>query len=65
MKKVQPEWISESEAAKLMGYVPKVFRWYVRKGKLDIDYTKINYKTYEYDRNSIERYKLQHSTIAA
>ena len=63
MKK-QIEWISENEAAKLMGYVPKVFRWYVRKGKLPIDYTKLNYKTYEYEKGSIDRYKLANSTLA-
>ena len=61
----KPDWISEVEAAALMGYQPKVFRRYARSGKLSINYTRVNHRTYEYNKNDIDEWKIQHSTIAA
>jgi hypothetical protein len=57
------EWISEIEAAEMMGYKKEVFRRYVREGKLPgIINTKLNYKTYEYCKLSIDKYKEEHSS---
>jgi|GEM_PF-2475612 len=64
MAKKQIEWIEESEAAKTLGYKPKTLRQYAREGKLPIDYTKLNYRTYQYEKGSIDRYKLANSTLS-
>lgn len=64
MKKVNYDWISEKEAAALMGYAKTTLRRYCREGRLRITFTQVNYKTYEYCRNSISQYKEQRSSSA-
>jgi predicted site-specific integrase-resolvase len=65
MNKIKNDWISEAEAAKLMGYEPATLRRYAREGKVNIVFTRVNYKTYEYCRNSIELHKLSKSSAIA
>jgi DNA-binding transcriptional MerR regulator len=63
MNKQKVNWISENEAAKLMNYQPKTLRRYAREGRLQIAYTKVNYKTYEYNQYDIDIHKMNNSTI--
>jgi predicted site-specific integrase-resolvase len=62
-KTPSPEWISESEAAEQMGYKPKTLRRYAQTGKLSIAFTKVNYKTVEYNRLDIVAHKMSNSSI--
>jgi hypothetical protein len=53
-------WIKESEAAERCGYATTPdgldrFRRNVKSGKLDISYTTLNGKKYQYCLNSIEK----------
>jgi predicted site-specific integrase-resolvase len=63
MSKPKIDWISETEAAQLMSYKPRTFRRYCKNGKLPINYTRVNPKTFEYNRLDIEKWKLDNSTI--
>lgn len=56
-------WISEEEAAKMMGYKPKVFRRYVQEGKLNISSTRLNYRTIEYNRVDIDTLKMRNANL--
>lgn len=61
MKK--PTWISEREAADMIGYKPETFRKKVKAAILDIAYFTINGRKYKYCKEDIERVMLEHSTF--
>lgn len=61
----KPEWISEAEACKIIGYKPIVLRRKVKSGKLDIDYHTFNGRLYQYDKKDIEKEMLKHSSVLA
>ena len=56
-------WISEADAAKLMGYQPRTLRKYCASGKLPINFTRVNYKTIEYNEYDIHKWKMDNSSI--
>jgi predicted site-specific integrase-resolvase len=58
-----PQWISENEAAALMGYAVRTLRQYAREGRLPINYTRVNYKTFEYNKVDIDALKLGNSSL--
>jgi hypothetical protein len=58
----KPIWIHEKEAAAMIGYRPRVLRMYVKAGKLDIAYTNINGKFFQYNKLDIEKVLLDNST---
>lgn len=55
MNKNRQTWISEDEAARMLGYKPRVLRLYAKTGKLDISYTTMFGRKYQYDKGSIEK----------
>ena len=59
----KPTWISEKEAAELLGYKPYTVRIYVKAGKLPVNYYTRKGRCYQYDRNDIEAFMLNHSTV--
>jgi hypothetical protein len=63
MSKKHPMWIGEQEAATMLGYKPLTVRRYVKAGKLPVDYYTRTKRVYLYDRNDIEKFMLDHSTI--
>jgi predicted site-specific integrase-resolvase len=48
-------WISEKEAADMLGYQPETLRRYVKSGKLDISYSPVTDRKYFYDQKGIEK----------
>lgn len=65
MQKPKVDWISETEAAKLMGYKTATLRRYTASGKLPIAYTRVNYKTIEYNKLDIDKLKVENSTLTS
>lgn len=66
MNKVKPHWISEDEAARLLGYKPNILRRFctgTNEKKLPIHTSKPNYRTVLYNKNDIDQYLLETSTI--
>lgn len=63
MVKTKVNWISETEAAKLMGYKNRTLRKYCASGKLPINFTRVNYKTIEYNSHDIDKWKMDNSSI--
>lgn len=55
------DFIPEPEAAKMIGYKPSTLRRYVRSGKLDIVFTHINQRRFQYDRLGIQKLLVQNS----
>lgn len=56
-------WIAEEEAAAKIGYRPRVLRMYVKAGKLNIAYTNINGRSFQYLERDIDKVLLQNSTF--
>jgi predicted site-specific integrase-resolvase len=50
-----PNWIKESEAAQMIGISPETLRRYTKAGKLDISYTSVRGRNFQYDQNDIEK----------
>lgn len=48
-------WIPEEQAAEKLGYKPYTLRRYVKSGKLDISYTSLRGRKFQYDEKSIEK----------
>jgi predicted DNA-binding protein (UPF0251 family) len=48
-------WIPESEAAKKINRKPRTLRELVKAGKLQVAYTTINGRTYQYSERDINR----------
>lgn len=61
MRNSKPIWISESEAAQLMGYHPRYLREIVKNGKLEIAYTAPTGRKYHYNKVDIEKVQLASS----
>lgn len=59
----KPSWIKEQEAADKLGYNPKVLRRKVKAGGLNIAYTSINSRKYQYNEVDIENVLLVNSTF--
>jgi hypothetical protein len=58
MAKQEPIWVSEEEAAKLVGLAPKYFRRKVSAGAMPkIVQTRPSRNKFEYDLNSINQHK--------
>lgn len=63
MSKNRPTWIFEDEAAKMLGYSKKYFRHQVRDGKLQVAFTNIKGRRFQYNQTDIEKVLLQNSTF--
>jgi predicted site-specific integrase-resolvase len=59
----QPIWIKEKEASEMIGLSPEILRRYSKSGKLDISYTHINNRNFQYDKNSIEKVLLKNAVL--
>ena len=51
----KPRWINEKEAAEKLGYKPDTLRRYVKSGKLDISFTTVRGKKFQYDEKGIDK----------
>jgi hypothetical protein len=60
----KPNWISETEAANIMGLAPKYFRRAVQSGKYQIGYTRVSRAKIEYNKVDIENHKNQNAVMA-
>jgi hypothetical protein len=60
----KPIWISENEAAEMMGLAPKYFRRSVQNGKFSIGYSRISRNKIEYNKVDIENHKNQNAVLA-
>ena len=61
--KQRPIWISETEAAEMMGYKPETFRKYVKSGKLDIAFFTLNGRKIKYNKVDIDKVMIKNSTL--
>ncbi|HEY0579420.1 MAG TPA: hypothetical protein VGC75_01820 [Candidatus Nitrosocosmicus sp.] len=59
---VKVKWITEKEAALLLGYKPQTLRKRCKSGNLPIGYTCSNNRHYEYNVYDIQHHKLKNST---
>jgi hypothetical protein len=59
------DWIPEEEAAEMTRYRPRTLRRYAKLGVLPINFTARNQRRYQYSRQDIEKYLMDHSTILA
>ena len=59
---VKVKWITEKEAATLLGYKPQTLRKRCKSGNLAIGYTCSNKRHYEYNFYDIHQQKLKNST---
>jgi hypothetical protein len=59
----QISWLSEPEAARLMGYTPRSFRRAVKERKIEVDYTSVNGRKYKYCEKGLNEFLLSQSTI--
>ena len=59
---VKVKWITEKEAAVLLGYKPQTLRKRCKSGNLSIGYTCSNNRHYEYNLYDIQQQKLKNST---
>jgi hypothetical protein len=55
-------WIHEKQAAAKIGYRPRVLRMYVKSGKLNIAYTNLNGRSFQYNEKDIDKLLLDNST---
>lgn len=53
----KPIWITEDEAASMMGLAPKYFRRSVQVGRYSIGYTRVSRARIEYNKVDIENHK--------
>lgn len=60
-----PIWIPEQQAAKKLGYNARVFRRKVVDGKLNIAFTNINGRKWQYEEKDIDNVLLKNSTFIA
>lgn len=51
----QPTWIKETEAAAMIGIAPETLRRYAKDGRLDVSYTSVRGRNFQYDKNTIEK----------
>jgi predicted site-specific integrase-resolvase len=61
MKK--PNWLKENEAANRFGYKPRTLRQHVKEGRLQIAYTNIHGRKYQYSEADIDKVLLDNSTF--
>jgi len=59
---VKVKWITEKEAATLLGYKPQTLRKRCKSGNLSIGYTCSNNRHYEYNLYDIHQQKIKNST---
>lgn len=66
MSNVKPEWISETEAAAMLGLTPATFRRYVKDANrcMGINYTSVNGRHFQYNKPDIEAYLIRNSTLS-
>lgn len=57
------QWLDEKTASKKIGRSPRTLRRLAKSGKLKIDFTAINGRTYQYSERSIEKVLLSNSSI--
>lgn len=48
-------WVHEKQAAEMINRKPRTLRSLVQSGKLPIEYTHINNRTYQYKKSDIDR----------
>jgi predicted site-specific integrase-resolvase len=63
MSKRSPDWVKESEAAEKLGYKPATLRRYVKRGSLNIAYTTLRGRRFQYNMTDIDRLLLENSTF--
>lgn len=59
----KPTWIPEVAAAQKIGYQPKTLRRYAKSGRLDISFTHINGRRFQYNEKDIEKLLNQNAHI--
>jgi hypothetical protein len=60
----KPTWISEKQAADMMGLAPKYFRRAVQEGRYSIGFTRVSRPKIEYNLHDIEEHKNKNAVIA-
>jgi predicted site-specific integrase-resolvase len=61
----KPTWISEEEAAQLLGYKPKTLRKYINLGRITyISYVRLNRRKVSYNKVDIDNHLMQNAVIA-
>lgn len=61
----KPDWMKEAEAASMLGYQPETLRKKVKAGKLNVAFTNLNNRNWQYDRKDLEKVLLENSTFIA
>lgn len=61
----KPNWISEEEAAQLLGYKPKTLRKYINLGRItNISYVRLNRRKVSYNKVDIDNHLMENAVIA-
>ena len=56
-------WIPEKQAAERLNRKPETLRALVKKGKIPLEFTHINGRTFQYSERSIEKVLLKNSSV--
>lgn len=56
-------WLKEEVAAEKIGYRPRVLRRHVKAGRLNIAYTNLNGRAFQYLERDIDRVLMANSTF--
>lgn len=60
------EWVSEGEAARMLGYNNRDwFRRLVKSGKIPVAYTSPSKRNHQYSKESLEMFLLSRSTVSS
>ena len=59
----RPNWIKENEAAEKFGLRPRTLRQHVKNGILNVAFTNVNGRNFQYNITDIEKILLDNSTF--
>jgi predicted site-specific integrase-resolvase len=57
-----PTWLHEKQAAEKIGYKPETLRKYVKKGRLNVAFTNLNGRRFQYCEEDLDKLLLENST---